>query len=394
MLRLRAPYRLAAAILAVVWAALGAPPLDPFIANRTLAGAVTLVASRDKVLSVEAIGYADIAARKPMRADALFWIASMTKPITATALMMLVDEGKVNIEDPVEKYLPEFKGQWLATEKDNDHLLLKRPAHPITVRNVLSHISGLPFSSAMETPTLDLFPLLAGARSYAMTPLEFAPDSKYQYSNAGINTAGRIVEVVGGMPYEEFLQRRLFDPLGMKDTTFWPAGGQLRRLAKSYKSNLESKELEEIPITQLRYPLDDRRRQPMPAGGLFSTARDLARFCQMVLAGGIFEGKRYLSAAAVQQMTSVQTGDLVIGNGETGYGLDWSVLRRENADDGRSAGSFGHGGAYKTALWVDPQRQLVMVLLRHHSGKFPTPEGNKIEGAFLKAAIDRYGKMR
>jgi CubicO group peptidase (beta-lactamase class C family) len=216
-----------------------------------------------------------------------------------------------------------------------------------------------------------------------MTPLEFAPDSRYQYSNAGINTAGRIVEVVGGMPYEEFLQRRLFDPLGMKDTTFWPAGGRLRRLAKSYKSNLESKELEEIPVTQLRYPLDDRKRQPMPAGGLFSTARDLARFCQMVLAGGIFEGKRYLSTAAVQQMTSIQTGELVIGNGETGYGLGWSVLRRENADDGRSAGSFGHGGAYKTAM-----------LLRHHSGKFPTPDGSKIEGVFLKAAIDRYGKMR
>jgi CubicO group peptidase (beta-lactamase class C family) len=278
-------YRLVAAILAVASAAVAAPPLEPFIANRTLAGAVTLVASRDKVLSVERIGYADIAARRPMRADALFWIASMTKPITATALMMLVDEGKVNLEDPVEKYLPEFKGQWLAVEKDRDQLLLRRPAHPITVRNVLTHTSGLPFTSAMETPTLDLFPLLAGARSYAMTPLEFAPDSKYQYSNAGINTAGRIIEVVGGMPYEEFLQRRLFGPLGMKDTTFWPAGGQLRRLAKSYKSNLESKALEEISVTQLRYPLDDRRRQPMPAGGLFSTAHDLARFCQMVLAG-------------------------------------------------------------------------------------------------------------
>ena len=366
-----------------------ASALKPFIENRTLAGAVTLVASQDRVLSVETVGYADIAAKKPMTADALFWIASMSKPITAAALMMLVDEGKVHIDDPVEKYLPEFKDQWLAFEKDKDHILLKKPGHPITVRNVLTHTSGLPPTSAMEQPTLDLFPLIAGARSYAMTPLEFPPGSKYRYSNAGINTAGRIIEVVSGMPYEEFLQRRLLTPLGMKDTTFWPSRKQLQRLAKSYKSNLSKKELEETTITQLHYPLDDRKRQPMPAGGLFSTARDITRFCQMVLAGGVFEGKRYLSLEAVRQMTSIQTGDL-----PQGYGFGWSVLRKENRGDGRSAGSFGHGGAYKTAMWVDPHSKLVMVLLRQHSGAFLIPDGNKTEGVFLKAATDRFAKMQ
>jgi CubicO group peptidase (beta-lactamase class C family) len=180
----------------------------------------------------------------------------------------------------------------------------------------------------------------------------------------------------------------------MRDTTFWPAGKQLARLAKSYKSNPAKKELEEIQIDQLRYPLDDRTRQPMPAGGLFSTVRDLAGFCRMVLAGGVFEGKRYLSTEAAQQMTSVQTGDLKIGNGSAGYGFGWSVLRQENRVDGRSAGSFGHGGAYKTAMWVDPQRQLIMVLMRQHSGPFLTPDGNKLEGVFLKAAIERYGKAQ
>ena len=143
--------------------------------------------------------------------------------MTATALMMLVDEGKVNVDDPVEKYLPEFKGQWVKAEQDTDHMLLKRPVHPITVKNVLSHTSGLPFSSPLEQPTLDLLPLAARVRSYAMLPLEFEPDSKYQYSNAGINTAGRIIEVVSGMPYEQFMEQRLFQPLGMKDTTFWPS---------------------------------------------------------------------------------------------------------------------------------------------------------------------------
>jgi CubicO group peptidase (beta-lactamase class C family) len=138
-----------------------AAALQPFLDNHTLAGAVTLVASRDRVLSLEVVGYMDIAAKKPMRTDALFWIASQSKAMTATALMMLVDEGKVNVDDPVEKYLPEFKGQWVKAEQDSEHMLLKRPAHPITVKNVLTHTSGLPFSSPLEAPTLDLLPLAA-----------------------------------------------------------------------------------------------------------------------------------------------------------------------------------------------------------------------------------------
>jgi CubicO group peptidase (beta-lactamase class C family) len=167
--------------------------LQPFVENHTLAGAVVLAASIDKVLDIETVGYADLTARKPMRADSLFWIASMSKPITATALMMLVDEGKVNVDDPVEKYLPEFKDQWLAVERDQDHILLKRPHHPITVRNILTHTSGMPATSAMEKPTLDLLRLRDAVRSYAMTSLLFEPDSKYQYANSGINTAGRII---------------------------------------------------------------------------------------------------------------------------------------------------------------------------------------------------------
>ena len=183
-----------------------------------------------------------------MKTDALFWIASMSKPMTATALMMLVDEGKVKLDDPVEKYLPEFKGQWMIAEQDKDHMLLKRPKHPITVRNIRRHTSGLRPTSVMETPTLDLLPLRDAVRSYAMTPLQFDPGSQYQYSNAGINTAGRIIEVVSGMPYEEFMQKRLFDPLGMKDTTFWPTEEQVKRLAKSYKPGKDNKGLEETII--------------------------------------------------------------------------------------------------------------------------------------------------
>ncbi len=283
--------------------------LQPFVNSHTLAGAVTLVASKDKVLSLAAVGYADVAAQAPMKTDALFWIASMSKPMTATALMMLVDEGKVHLDDPVEKYLPEFQGQMLAVEQDADHVLLKKPSRPIRVRDILSHTSGLPFASRVESQ-IDQHPLREAVISYALTPLQFEPGRKYEYSNAGINTAGRIIEVVSSVPYEEFMNQRLFQPLGMKDTTFWPTAEQVKRLAKSYKPNAAKDGLEETDIGGLSYPLPDRRRWPSPAGGLFSTALDLSLFCRMVANGGVYAGQRYVSEAAVREMTSTQTGHL------------------------------------------------------------------------------------
>ena len=350
--------------------------LQPFVDSHALAGAVTLVADKDRVLSLEAVGYADVANGKPMRTDALFWIASQSKPITSTALMMLVDEGKLHLDDPVEKYLPEFRGQWLAVEQDDAHVLLKRPHHPITVRNILSHTSGLPFASPMEQPTLDTLPLQTAARSYAMSPLQFEPDSKYQYANAGINTAGRLIEVISGVPYAEFLEKRLFGPLGMKDTTFWPTPRQLTRLAKSYKPNADKTGLEETTITQLHYPLDDRKqRYPMPAGGLFSTASDIARFCRMTLNGGVLDGRRYVSENAIAQMTRKQTADAI----QEGYGLGWSV----------GGGSFGHGGAYSTNMTVDKPRGLITVFLVQHAG-FPR-NGDQSYGAFKQAAEAQFG---
>src|SRR5262249_26586892 len=167
-----------------------AATLQPFVDSHTLAGAVTLVASKDRVLSLEAVGYADVAAKKPMTTDALFWIASMSKPMTASGLMVLVDAGKVKVDDPVEKYLPEFRDVWVAVERDKDHVLLKRPKHKMTIKHLLTHTSGLPFASRLETPTLDRVSLRDGALSYAMTPLNSEPGTKWAYSNAGINTAG------------------------------------------------------------------------------------------------------------------------------------------------------------------------------------------------------------
>jgi CubicO group peptidase (beta-lactamase class C family) len=355
-----------------------AAALQPFVDRHALAGAVTLVADKDRVLGIETVGFADIANQTPMKPDTLFWIASQSKPITAVALMMLVDEGKVKLDDPVEKYLPEFKDVWLAVEKDKEHMVLKRPAKPITVRHILSHTSGLPFASAMEQPTLDHLSLRDAIRSYAMTPLQSEPGTKYAYSNAGINTAGRIIEVVSGMPYEEFLNKRLFEPLGMKDTTFWPNEQQLKRLAKAYKPNKDKSDLEETKIGQLTYPLDDRKRQPMPAGGLFSTAADLSVFCRMLLDGGKIKQIRFLSEAAVKELTSKQTGEGV----PNAYGLGFDV----------GGGQFGHGGAYATNMSVEPKTGLITIFMVQHAGWIK--DGDQSLGAFRKAAQAQYGSSR
>ena len=358
------------------WAASSlAEKLQPFVAKQELAGAVTLVADKDRVLAVETVGFANLDSRKPMAPDTLFWIASQSKPITSVAVMMLVDEGRIALDDAVEKYLPEFRAQMVAVEKDTNHMVLRRPAHPVTVREVLSHMSGMPFQSSVEAPTRDGLPLASAVRSYAITPLLSEPGTRYEYSNAGINTAARILEVVSGMPYETFMQKRVFDPLGMKDTTFWPNARQLRRLATSYRPDPSKTRLVEFRMSQLGYPLDDRiHRFPMPAGGLFSTARDTARFCQMMLNGGVLEGRRYLTPAAFQEMTRRQTPATV----KESYGLGFQV----------GADWFGHGGANATTMEIHPSKGLVMVWLVQHGGFLG--DGAKAQGVFKSWAAEQF----
>lgn len=339
--------------------------LAPFVEKNELAGAVYLVATPDKVLAHDAVGFSDVESKQAMKPDAMFWIASQSKPITGATVAILIDEGKVNLDDPVEKYLPEFRGQMVRVKKEGEPDTFEKPVHPITVRNVLAHTSGLPFRSSIEEPTLDRFPLEKRVKSYAESPLDFQPDSKYQYSNEGINTAGRIVEVVSGQAFDVFLSERLLKPLGMNDTTFWPNEAQAKRIAKAYRAGPENKGLALTQIEQLQYPLSEHKeRFAMPAGGLFSTASDVARFYQMLLNGGQANGKKILSPEAVTLLTSKQTPDAL----KDGYGLGFSV----------NGNTFGHGGAYSTNSFADRERRLVFVWLVQH-GSFPGMGGTAQE---------------
>ena len=358
--------------------------LQPLVADGTLAGAVTLVSDKINTIYVKASGYRDLTSRAPMASNDLFWIASTSKPMTVTAFMMLVDEGKINVNDPVEKYLTEFKGQLVKT-KSNDtanpgptgskNLELVPASHPILVREILSHTSGLPFKSAAQPGALDTLPLKEAVKSFAAEPLNFQPGTAYAYSNEGINTAARIIEVVTGMPYEKFMQQRLFTPLGMTDTTFWPNAEQIQRLAKTYKVDPQTKELKEIPINQLTYPLDDRtHRYPMPAGGIFSTAEDVAKFCRMILNGGAIDGRRYISVQALHTMTSEQNSGL----GGSSYGFGWGVSKT----------GFGHGGAFRNAMEIDTVKGRILIFMVQQDGTWGTSAGDAITPTLEKIADD------
>jgi CubicO group peptidase (beta-lactamase class C family) len=349
--------------------------MKQFIEKHDVAGVVTLVADKDKVLALDAVGMADVAGNVPMKSDAIFWIASMTKPVTGTAIMMLAEEGKLSVDDPVGKFIPE-----LAHLKTADGV-----EHVVTLEHLLTHSSGMPDVTADQSRAAhtlaDLVPY------YTLKPLHFVPGTKWQYCQSAINTLGRIVEVVSGQSYPEFLQKRLFDPLGMKDTTFYPTKEQQLRLAKSYK--VVDGKLQETPNFFLQgRPPESRQRIPAANGGLFSTASDYGRFLQMILNQGELDGHRYLKPETVRQMTTVQSGDLKTGfTPGNGWGLGWCVVREpQGVTAALSPGAHGHGGAYGTQAWIDPQKGLVLVLMVQRAN-FPNSDGSEIRAAFQEAAV-------
>jgi CubicO group peptidase (beta-lactamase class C family) len=362
--------------------------MQNMIASQEIAGAVTVVATKNNIAHLETTGLADIASKRPMTPDTLFWIASMTKPVTGVAILMLQDDGKLKVTDPVAKYLPEFAD-------------LKTPsgkAANLTITQILTHTSGLgeaTGAAAQQAKTLaDLVPIWLAA------PMQYEPGERWRYTQSGINAASRIVEVVSGVTFDVFLQQRLFDPLGMKSTTFYPTDEQRARLATAYAKNKQSGALEAVPP---RADFGPRNRPPQGNGGLYSTARDYARFTQMLLNGGILEGKRYLSDVGMKLLTTPQTGALPTGffqnetYGNRGANYAWGIgtciliTPHDGVASMLSSGTYGHGGAWGTQAWIDPVKGAAYILMVQRSN-FPNSDASDVRAAFQRAAVQALAK--
>ena len=349
-------------------AAIGAR-MKAYVDEGYIPGVVTLVQRKGAVAQFEAYGWQDIEAKRPMRADSIFQLMSMSKPIAGVAVMMMVEEGKIRLNDPVEKHLPEFRGQWMIDSQSADRRVLKKPARLITIRDLMTHTSGMPGGPPPGIGELlqRMDRTLAEAVAiYAQQPLEFEPGSRWMYSNTGIATLGRIVEVASGMPYEKFLETRIFQPLGMKDSHIFLPAEKHSRLAAVY--TVQNGRLVKAGGDILAGdPLAYRRNAKYsgPEYAVYSTAQDLAAFYQMMLNKGTLNGKRLLSPASVEVMSMVHTGDLkagwVIG---TGFGLTWEVTKDPVGQlTFLSPGTFHHGGAFGTFGWIDPKKDMAGVFL-------------------------------
>jgi len=336
------------------------------------------VARNGRIAQLKAYGLADIDNKRPMQTDSMFRIMSMTKPIVGTAIMMMMEEGKVRLTDPVSKFIPELKGMQVAVAQPGqgqgaapaagaqaEPRYYTVPAdHEFTVRELLTHTSGLvsgTFSGAANRKVAlkgqeslsDYLPRLA------QTPLEFQPGTRWAYSaQAGFDVLLHIVEITSGMQADQFLKTRLFDPLGMKDTFYYPVENP--RLAGRYDRQ---------PDGTLRRntstPNFLNGRYFGGGGGLASTAEDYFQFAQMLLNGGQLNGKRLLSPRAVEMMASVMASDTLPGRqpGEA-FGLSMRVVNNPAArNTAVSQGTFGWSGAYGTHFWIDPKEKVIGVLM-------------------------------
>jgi CubicO group peptidase (beta-lactamase class C family) len=383
-----------AALLAAFLFSSGAPAADKFAAvpqklqtfvtNGEIAGAVSLVATRDAVLHLAAVGRSDLASGRKLKTDDIFWIASMSKPVTAVAVAMLADEGKLSFDDPVGKYLPEFGDMWVAGEQTEQQRLLVKAARPVTLRDLLTHTSGL----GEYRVTDPHWTLAAMSKVLAREPLRFQPGTRWSYSTAGMDVAGRVVEVASGTLYAQFLQKRLFDPLGMKDTTFWISPSQKKRFVQCYIRDAQSGKLRPATNTYMYGgAVTDHERPPLGGAGLFSTAEDVAKFYQMMLNHGTANGRRILKPETVAEMTRKQTGDLRARPGMP-WGLGFCVVEdpaQMEANATLSPGTFGHGGAFGTQSWADPARGIIYVLMIERDKLQPTPDDSAMRRAYQQA---------
>lgn len=333
--------------------------MKSFVKQGAIAGAVTLIARRGEVVSLEAVGHQDLESKKPMRADTIFDIRSVTKPVTAIGVMILMEEGKLALNDPVEKYIPEFS----ATRKT------RGSPNPITIHHLLTHTAGLPSNRPpeIEDITIKRDRTLSEVVGFlSKQEPEFEPGTQFRYSSGGYAVLGRIIEVVSGKPYEQFIKERIFVPLGMKDSFFFIPAEKQSRVASIYRfQDGKLSKWEEIEA------YSRNAKYPGPEFGMYSTASDLASLCQMMLDGGTFKGRRILSKMSVELMTENHTLNIKSAITQTPayQGLGWGLTGDPMNDFPlTSPGSFGHNGAFGAIVWLDPNKRLIRIFLAHRFG--------------------------
>ena len=342
--------------------------LQSFVDAGEATGVVVLAAHKGKVISHEAIGFQSVEAGVPMDKDSIFWAASLSKPYVAVAVMMLVEEGKLKLDDPVEKHIPEFKGMLRSVpdyDFESSDIKLVMPDRPLTVEDCLNHTHGLPATEGTEGAKSIRERVMASARS----TLDWEPGSKWRYGGEGLHVAAYLVEKYSGMSYADILQKRIFDPLGMKDTYFMLEEVPKDRLVEHYKRNQGEKAWK---VDRFFNPVYFR-----PDGGLYSTAENMFRFYQMMLNGGSYQGKRLLSKQSVKQLTTITCGHLEKGDHiENCFSALGFRVVREASDPrttGLNPGAFGHGGSGGSIIWADPANDTVYIYLRNNWGSSQTP---------------------
>ena len=359
-----------------------------YIESGQISGAVTMVSRKGRIAHFDAQGLMDIESKTPMRKDAIFRMASMSKPVTGVAILMLMEEGKLRLTDPVSRFIPEFKNPKVAMLKSPEGGARgaapgQPPAPPeiytvpaereLTIRDLMTHTNGLETGGPGSREGNRLSPrstssnLAAYVPTLGVVPLDFQPGSKWQYSAlAGIETLGRIVEITSGMTFDQFLQKRIFEPLGMKDTAFFPTDDRMPRVVTLYERKPTGLSRIDTPAWLATKTLFSG------GGGLWSTPEDYMQFAQMLVNNGQLNGKRILSPRTVDLMASNHVGDLYSGVGQRlkgmGFGLTVEVVMDNIAANRReSNGSFGWDGAFGTHFWVDRKEQLAGLLMVQES---------------------------
>jgi CubicO group peptidase (beta-lactamase class C family) len=370
--------------------------MKSFVDKQTVAGAVTLVSHGNDVVEFDATGMADIEAGHPMRKDTIFQIMSMTKPVTAIGIMMLAEQGKLALRDPVEKYLPEFRDVRVATTVGPDADRLGIPNHAFTIRDLLTHTAGIqdypgPPSIPDYAQTMSV-PLDEVVRQLAKRRLLFQPGTQWSYSSPGIEILGRIIEVCSGENYVDFVTKHVLQPLGMKDSFFFPPPDKVARIAMVY-GHRDGK-LVRAPGTILGGDPAKYRQGavfPAPGWGLYSTAEDLLHLYRMMLNEGEYDGHRLLSPFSVHLMTEPQTTGIQPVGWMRGsdYGLTWEIVTEPLGElAGHTVGTYGHGGAFGTQGWIDPNNDLISILLIQSSD----PAAESMTNIFLNMAESSLNK--